>query len=117
MAPEKVFPGKHGPDGTPEWTSYYCRGCNAYLHWGAWAGDIIVWITCDRCLARQAEEEAEKAKEAARRELWQERLCAAADCDVAFVPRQSTQRFCSDPCRWRAHRQQKALAAASRNGA
>jgi hypothetical protein len=93
-------------------TEYYCGSCHGYLRSGPWAGDILVWITCDRCSERQREREAEEEQ---KRELWQERLCAAADCEIAFMPRQSEQRFCSDRCRKRSHRWAKAHA--SSNGA
>jgi hypothetical protein len=94
-------------------TEYYCGNCHGYLRSGPWTGDVLVWITCDRCTERRREREAEEEQ---RRELWQERLCAAADCGTAFMPRQSEQRFCSDRCRKRSHRWAKAHASGS-NGA
>jgi hypothetical protein len=105
MAPEKVFPGKHNADGTPAWSEYYCSGCNGYVRWGPWAGAVLIWIeACDWCAERAAERQAEVE---ALEELWAIRECAASDCSVVFTPRRAGQRYCSDPCRWRAHRRRK----------
>jgi hypothetical protein len=107
MAPDKLFPGKHNADGTPAWSSYYCSGCNGYVRWGPWAGDVIVWIVCERCQKREAERQAEVDK---LEELWQVRPCEA--CGTVFQPTTAWQVYCSGPCRWRAHRQRKKAEAA-----
>jgi hypothetical protein len=89
--------------------SITCRRCLRFIAYGKDAppgGSEIEWIeACDWCLGREAERRAQVAQ---LEEMWAARVCAAPDCEVAFTPATSTQRFHSDACRKRTHRRAKA---------
>jgi hypothetical protein len=86
------------------------RRCFGFVRYGEEAGPCggIEWVEqCDRCL-KLAGAVFEERKHVEHVDSWAPRECAAADCDVVFMPATAQQRYHADRCRKRANRRLRA---------
>jgi hypothetical protein len=89
--------------GGMEKTAVYCGECWRYLRDTEWRGDVIEWITCDRCLERLS----------GRGMLvgGQPAVCLEQGCRRPFEATRQRQQYCSSACRARAWRARQRAAA------
>jgi hypothetical protein len=80
-----------------EQTAVYCAECWRYLRDVEWRGDVIEWITCDRCLER----------EAGRGKVAGSQPAVCLQCREPFEATRQAQKFCSASCRARAWRERQ----------